>query len=155
MVGKGSQLILEMLTGKKLSIVPILRAGLGMLDGVLTLVPNAKVSIVGLYRDEETLDPVAYFDKVITDIDQRTALIIDPMLATGGTLLATIDLLKQKGCKKIIGLFLVASPEGLERVTKLHPDVELFIAAIDEGLNDNGYILPGLGDAGDKIFGTK
>ena len=152
---QGEPINTEMLTGKKLSIVPILRAGLGMLDGVLTLVPNAKVSIVGLYRDEETLNPVAYFDKVITDIDKRTALIIDPMLATGGTLLATIDLLKQKGCKKIIGLFLVASPEGLERVTKLHPDVELFIAAIDEGLNDNGYILPGLGDAGDKIFGTK
>ena len=152
---QGEPINTEMLTGKKLSIVPILRAGLGMLDGVLTLVPNAKVSIVGLYRDEETLNPVAYFDKVITDIDKRTALIIDPMLATGGTLLATIDLLKQKGCKKIIGLFLVASSEGLERVTKLHPDVELFIAAIDEGLNDNGYILPGLGDAGDKIFGTK
>ena len=145
----------QMLSGKKLSIVPILRAGLGMLDGVLTLVPNAKVSVVGLYRDEETLNPVAYFDKIITDIDQRTALIIDPMLATGGTLLATIDLLKQKGCKKIIGLFLVASPEGLERVTKLHPDVDLFIAAIDDSLNEKGFILPGLGDAGDKIFGTK
>ncbi|WP_416695967.1 uracil phosphoribosyltransferase [Candidatus Pseudothioglobus sp. Uisw_050_01] len=145
----------QMLSGKKLSIVPILRAGLGMLDGVLTLVPNAKVSVVGLYRDEDTLNPVAYFDKVITDIDQRTALIIDPMLATGGTLLATIDLLKQKGCKKIIGLFLVASPEGLERVTKLHPDVDLFIAAVDDSLNEQGYILPGLGDAGDKIFGTK
>ena len=128
---------------------------MGRLDGVLTLVPNAKVSVIGLYRDEETLNPVAYFDKVITDIDQRTALIIDPMLATGGTLLATIDLLKQKGCKKIIGLFLVASPEGLERVTKLHPDVDLFIAAIDDSLNEQGYILPGLGDAGDKIFGTK
>ena len=152
---QGEPINTQMLSGKKLSIVPILRAGLGMLDGVLTLVPNAKVSIVGLYRNEETLEPVAYFDKVIADIDQRTALIIDPMLATGGTLLATIDLLKQKGCKKIIGLFLVASPEGLERVTKLHPDVDLFIAAIDEGLNENGYILPGLGDAGDKIFGTK
>ena len=152
---QGEPINTEMLTGKKLSIVPILRAGLGMLDGVLTLVPNAKVSIVGLYRDEETLEPVAYFDKVIADIDQRTSLIIDPMLATGGTLLATIELLKKKGCKKIIGLFLVASPEGLDRVTKLHPDVDLFIAAIDEGLNENGYILPGLGDAGDKIFGTK
>ena len=152
---QGEPINTQMLSGKKLSIVPILRAGLGMLDGVLTLVPNAKVSIVGLYRNEETLEPVAYFDKVIADIDQRTALIIDPMLATGGTLLATIDLLKQKGCKKIIGLFLVASPEGLERVTKLHPDIDLFIAAIDEGLNENGYILPGLGDAGDKIFGTK
>ena len=152
---QGEPINTQMLSGKKLSIVPILRAGLGMLDGVLTLVPNAKVSVVGLYRDEKTLNPVAYFDKVITDIDQRTALIIDPMLATGGTLLATIDLLKQKGCKKIIGLFLVASPEGLERVTKLHPDVDLFIAAIDDSLNVQGYILPGLGDAGDKIFGTK
>jgi uracil phosphoribosyltransferase len=152
---QGDPINTQMLSGKKLSIVPILRAGLGMLDGVLTLVPNAKVSVVGLYRDEETLNPVAYFDKVINDIDQRTALIIDPMLATGGTLLATIELLKQKGCKKIIGLFLVASPEGLERVTKLHPDVDLFIAAIDESLNEQGYILPGLGDAGDKIFGTK
>ena len=152
---QGEPINTQMLSGKKLSIVPILRAGLGMLDGVLTLVPNAKVSVVGLYRDEETLNPVAYFDKVITDIDQRTALIIDPMLATGGTLLATIDLLKQKGCKKIIGLFLVASPEGLKRVTELHPDVDLFIAAIDDSLNDQGYILPGLGDAGDKIFGTK
>ena len=152
---QGEPIDTQMLSGKKLSVVPILRAGLGMLDGVLTLVPNAKVSVVGLYRDEETLNPVAYFDKVITDIDKRTALIIDPMLATGGTLLATIDLLKQKGCKKIIGLFLVASPEGLDRVTKLRPDVELFIAAIDDSLNENGYILPGLGDAGDKIFGTK
>jgi len=152
---QGEPINTQMLSGKKLSIVPILRAGLGMLDGVLTLVPNAKVSVVGLYRDEETLNPVAYFDKVINDIDQRTALIIDPMLATGGTLLATIELLKQKGCKKIIGLFLVASPEGLERVTKLHPDVDLFRAAIDESLNEQGYILPGLGDAGDKIFGTK
>ena len=152
---QGEPINTQMLSGKKLSIVPILRAGLGMLDGVLTLVPNAKVSVVGLYRDEKTLNPVAYFDKVINDIDQRTALIIDPMLATGGTLLATIDLLKQKGCKKIIGLFLVASPEGLERVTKLHPDVDLFIAAIDDSLNEQGYILPGLGDAGDKIFGTK
>ena len=152
---QGELIKTQMLSGKKLSIIPILRAGLGMLDGVLTLVPNAKVSVVGLYRDEETLNPVAYFDKIITDIDQRTALIIDPMLATGGTLLATIELLKQKGCKKIIGLFLVAAPEGLERVTKLHPDVDLFIAAIDDSLNEHGYILPGLGDAGDKIFGTK
>ena len=152
---QGEPIKVKMLTGKKLTIVPILRAGLGMLDGVLTLVPNAKVSVVGLYRDEETLNPIAYFDKIITNVDKRTALIIDPMLATGGTLLATIDLLQQKGCKKIIGLFLVASPEGLKRVTELHPEVDLFIADIDESLNDKGYILPGLGDAGDKIFGTK
>ena len=145
----------QMLAGKKLTIVPILRAGLGMLDGVMQLVPNAKISVVGLYRDEETLAPVAYFDKIIADVDQRTALIIDPMLATGGTLLATIDLLKQKGCKKIMGLFLVASPEGLERVVASHPDIDLYIAAIDDCLNEQGYIIPGLGDAGDKIFGTK
>ena len=152
---QGEPIKVQMLSGKKLTVVPILRAGLGMLDGVMQLIPNAKVSVVGLYRDEETLNPVAYFDKIITDIDKRTALIIDPMLATGGTLLATIDLLKEKGCKKIIGLFLVASPEGLKRVSELHPEIDLFIAAIDESLNDNGYILPGLGDAGDKIFGTK
>ena len=152
---QGKPIKVQMLSGKKLTVVPILRAGLGMLDGVMQLIPNAKVSVVGLYRDEETLNPVAYFDKIITDVDKRTALIIDPMLATGGTLLATIDLLKEKGCKKIIGLFLVASPEGLKRVSELHPEIDLFIAAIDESLNDNGYILPGLGDAGDKIFGTK
>ena len=152
---QGEPIKVQMLSGKKLTVVPILRAGLGMLDGVMQLIPNAKVSVVGLYRDEETLNPVAYFDKIITDVDKRTALIIDPMLATGGTLLATIDLLKEKGCKKIIGLFLVASPEGLKRVSELHPEIDLFIAAIDESLNDKGYILPGLGDAGDKIFGTK
>ena len=152
---QGKPIKVQMLSGKKLTVVPILRAGLGMLDGVMQLIPNAKVSVVGLYRDEETLNPVAYFDKIITDVDKRTALIIDPMLATGGTLLATIDLLKEKGCKKIIGLFLVASPEGLKRVSELHPEINLFIAAIDESLNDKGYILPGLGDAGDKIFGTK
>lgn len=152
---QGKPIKVQMLSGKKLTVVPILRAGLGMLDGVMQLIPNAKVSVVGLYRDEETLNPVAYFDKIITDVDKRTALIIDPMLATGGTLLSTIDLLKEKGCKKIIGLFLVASPEGLKRVSELHPEIDLFIAAIDESLNDKGYILPGLGDAGDKIFGTK
>jgi len=152
---QGEPIKAQKLSGKKLTVVPILRAGLGMLDGVLRLVPNAKVSVVGLYRDEETLNPVAYFDKIISNVDQRTALIIDPMLATGGTLLATIDLLKQKGCKKIIGLFLVASPEGVKRVNEAHPEVDLFVAAIDDCLNDQGYILPGLGDAGDKIFGTK
>jgi uracil phosphoribosyltransferase len=152
---QGEPINSQMLAGKKLTVVPILRAGLGMLDGVFRLVPNAKVSIVGFYRDEETLEPVAYFDKIISNVDQRTAIVIDPMVATGGTLLATIDLLKQKGCKKIIGLFLVASPEGIKRVSELHPEVDLFIAAIDDCLNDKGYILPGLGDAGDKIFGTK
>jgi len=141
--------------GKKITIVPILRAGLGMLDGVLQLIPNAKVSVVGLYRNEETLKPVAYFDKVVKDVEMRTALIVDPMLATGGTLMATIDLLKQKGCKKILGLFLVAAPEGIRAVVNKHPDVDIYVAAIDTCLNDKGYILPGLGDAGDKIFGTR
>lgn len=141
--------------GKKITIVPILRAGLGMLDGVLQLIPNARVSVVGLYRDEETLMPVAYFDKVINDVEQRTALIVDPMLATGGTLIATIDLLKEKGCKKIMGLFLVAAPEGISAVQEKHPDVDIYLAATDNCLNDKGYILPGLGDAGDKIFGTR
>jgi uracil phosphoribosyltransferase len=111
--------------------------------------------VVGLYRDEETLQPVAYFDKVVKDAAKRTALIVDPMLATGGTLIATIDLLKQKGCKHIMGLFLVAAPEGLKAVQAAHPDVDIYTAAIDERLNEQGYILPGLGDAGDKIFGTR
>lgn len=151
----GDDLVVDHIKGKKITVVPILRAGLGMLDGVLDLIPSAKVSVVGLYRDEETLEPVAYFDKVIEDVSSRTAMIIDPMLATGGTLIATIELLKQKGCKHIFGLFLVAAPEGLEKVRSLHPDVDIYVAAIDQKLNENGYIVPGLGDAGDKIFGTK
>ncbi len=145
---------IQQIQGKKITIVPILRAGLGMLDGVLQLIPSAKISVVGLYRDEETLQPVAYFDKVVKDVSTRTALIVDPMLATGGTLLATIELLKHKGCQKIIGLFLVAAPEGIQAVTSKHPDVDIYVAAIDRCLNEKGYILPGLGDAGDRIFGT-
>ena len=151
----GQKITIEKIKGKKITVVPILRAGLGMLDGVLRLIPNAKISVVGLYRNEETLQPVAYFDKVVKDVPKRTALIVDPMLATGGTLIATIDLLKQKGCKHIMGLFLVAAPEGLEAVQNAHPDVDIYTAAIDEKLNEQGYILPGLGDAGDKIFGTR
>ncbi|MCC2617098.1 uracil phosphoribosyltransferase [Aestuariibacter halophilus] len=151
----GEPIKIDKIKGKKITVVPILRAGLGMLDGVLQLIPNAKISVVGLYRNEQTLQPVAYFDKVVKDVDQRTALIVDPMLATGGTLIATIDLLKQKGCKRIMGLFLVAAPEGIAAVTEAHPDVDIYVAAIDERLNDKGYILPGLGDAGDKIFGTR
>ena len=151
----GKPLKVQSIKGKKITIVPILRAGLGMLDGVLSLIPNAKISVVGLYRDEETLQPVAYFDKVVKHIDKRTALIVDPMLATGGTLIATIDLLKAKGCKNIMGLFLVSAPEGIKAVADAHPDVDIFTAAIDERLNEKGYILPGLGDAGDKIFGTR
>ncbi|TRY33227.1 uracil phosphoribosyltransferase [Aliiglaciecola sp. M165] len=151
----GEDIEVEKIKGKKITVVPILRAGLGMLDGVLRLVPNAKISVVGLYRDEETLQPVAYFDKVVKDVENRTALIVDPMLATGGTLIATIDLLKRKGCKRILGLFLVAAPEGIEAVQDVHPDVDIYVAAIDKQLNEKGYILPGLGDAGDKIFGTR
>lgn len=152
---EGKTIQVERMKGKKITVVPILRAGLGMLDGVMALIPNAKVSVVGLYRDEATLKPVAYFDKVVTDVDNRTALIVDPMLATGGTLIATIDLLKQKGCTEIMGLFLVAAPEGIAAVTEAHPDVDIYTAAIDQHLNEKGYIIPGLGDAGDKIFGTR
>ncbi|GAA6183985.1 MULTISPECIES: uracil phosphoribosyltransferase [Alteromonadaceae] len=151
----GEPIEVSKIKGKKITVVPILRAGLGMLDGVLQLIPNAKISVVGLYRDEETLEPVAYFDKVVKDVDLRTALIVDPMLATGGTLIATIDLLKKKKCKKILGLFLVAAPEGIKEVVKKHPDVDIYVAAIDKKLDHRGYILPGLGDAGDKIFGTR
>ncbi|MFV0421863.1 uracil phosphoribosyltransferase [Oleidesulfovibrio sp.] len=145
----------EQIKGKKTTVVPILRAGLGMLDGLLDMIPGAKVSVVGMFRNEETLEPVTYYSKLANNIDERLALIIDPMLATGGTLVATIDLLKQSGCKQIKGLFLVAAPEGVKRVQDAHPDVDIYIAAMDERLNENGYILPGLGDAGDKIFGTK
>ena len=141
--------------GKKITAVPILRAGLGMLDGFLDMIPGAKVSVVGMFRDEDTLEPVKYYVKLAKDLKHRTAVILDPMLATGGTLVATIDLLKQAGCKSIMGLFLVAAPEGVEREHKAHPEVEIFVAALDKPLNEQGYILPGLGDAGDKIFGTK
>lgn len=145
----------ERIKGKKITIVPILRAGLGMMDGVLKALPSAKVSVVGLYRDEKTLQPVTYFEKLVQDIDQRKAMILDPMLATGGTLIATVDMLKKAGCRDIIGIFLVAAPEGIKKLEAHHPDVDIYVAAVDERLNDNGYILPGLGDAGDKIFGTK
>lgn len=146
---------IDQIKGKKITAVPILRAGLGMLDGFLDMIPGAKVSVVGMFRDEETLEPVEYFVKLAKDMDQRQAVILDPMLATGGTLVATIDLLKKAGCPKIIGLFLVAAPEGVKKVLDAHPDVDIFVAALDEKLNDQGYIIPGLGDAGDKIFGTK
>lgn len=145
----------ERIKGKKITVVPILRAGLGMMNGVLDLIPSAKVSVVGLYRNEDTLKPVKYYVKLSGAIDERIALILDPMLATGGTVVETITLLKAAGCKIIKGLFLVAAPEGIKRVAKFHPDVDIYVAAIDEKLNDIGYILPGLGDAGDKIFGTK
>ena len=145
----------EQIRGKKITVVPILRAGLGMLDGVLEAIPNAKVSVVGLYRDEQTLQPVVYFEKLVEDIAERQAMIIDPMLATGGTLIATIDMLKAAGCKEIIGIFLVAAPEGIEQLQQHHPEVDIYVAAVDSHLDRHGYIIPGLGDAGDKIFGTK
>lgn len=145
----------ERIKGKKITFVPILRAGLGMMDGVFDLIPSAKVSIVGFYRDEKTLQPVQYYVKLAKNIEQRTALILDPMLATGGTLNATITLLKDAGCKSIKGLFLVSAPEGIKTVENLHPDVDIYTAALDDRLNKDGYILPGLGDAGDKLFGTK
>jgi len=145
----------ERIKGKKITVVPILRAGLGMMDGVLDLIPSAKVSVVGLYRNEETLEPVKYYVKMTSKMEERIALILDPMLATGGTLCATIDYLKESGCTKIRGIFLVAAPEGIQKVRESHPDVDVYVAAVDERLNEIGYILPGLGDAGDKIFGTK
>ena len=145
----------ERIKGKKITVVPILRAGIGMLNGVLNLIPSARVSVVGLYRNEDTLEPVKYYVKLTGAIEERIALILDPMLATGGTVVETISLLKQAGCKVIKGLFLVAAPEGIRRVEEQHPDVDVYVAAVDDALNDIGYILPGLGDAGDKIFGTK
>lgn len=145
----------ERIKGKKITVVPILRAGLGMMAGVLDLIPSAKVSVVGLYRNEETLEPVKYYVKMTSKMEERIALILDPMLATGGTLCATIDFLKESGCRKIRGIFVVAAPEGIDRVKREHPDADVYVAAVDERLNEIGYILPGLGDAGDKIFGTK
>lgn len=141
--------------GAKITLVPILRAGLGMLPGVLALIPAAKVGVVGLQRDEETLAPVGYYEKLTGRMDERTALILDPMLATGGTLVATVDMLKAAGCTRIKGLFLVAAPEGIAALEARHPDVEVYTASIDARLNEVGYILPGLGDAGDRIFGTR
>ncbi len=153
--GWAGKVDVDRIKGKKVTVVPILRAGLGMLDGVLDMIPGAKTSVVGFYRNEETLEPVQYYVKLAKDIKNRMAIILDPMLATGGTLMATITLLKDAGCKDIRGLFLVAAPEGLARLEKEHPDVDVYTAALDDRLNEVGYILPGLGDAGDKIFGTK
>lgn len=145
----------ETIKGKKITVVPILRAGIGMMNGVVDMIPSAKVSVVGLYRNETTLAPVRYYVKLAGNMPERIALILDPMLATGGTVIATVDLLKEAGCRRIKGLFLVAAPEGIRRLSEAHPDVEIYVAAVDEKLNDVGYILPGLGDAGDKIFGTR
>ena len=143
------------IAGKKLCVVPILRAGLHMADGILNLTPNAKVGHIGLYRNEETLEPVEYFCKLPSDIAEREVFLVDPMLATGGSAIAAIDLLKKRGIQKIRFLCLIAAPEGVKALTDAHPDIDLYIGAQDERLNENGYILPGLGDAGDRIYGTK
>jgi uracil phosphoribosyltransferase len=145
----------EQIAGRKVTIVPILRAGLGMLDGVLDMIPNAKVSVVGLSRNHETLQPEHYFERLVGHLDERTALIIDPMLATAGSMIATVQLLKDRGCQDIRALVLVAAPEGIRALEAAHPDVRCWTAAVDSHLDDVGYIIPGLGDAGDKIFGTK
>ena len=143
------------LAGKKLAVVPILRAGLGMVDGVLQLVPAAKVGHIGLYRDPETLEPVEYYCKLPADCAQREVFVVDPMLATGGSSVAAIKLLKDRGCRNIHFMCIIAAPEGVERMKKEHPDVDIYIGSLDEKLNEHGYIVPGLGDAGDRIFGTK
>ena len=143
------------LEGKKLAVVPILRAGLGMVDGMLTMIPAAKVGHIGLYRNEETLEPVEYYCKLPKDCSEREIFVVDPMLATGGSSVAAIQMLKERGCKNIKFMCIIAAPEGVERMQKEHPDVDMYVGALDEKLNENGYIIPGLGDAGDRIFGTK
>lgn len=145
----------KVVAGKKLAIIPILRAGLGMVDGLVSLMPAAKVGHVGLYRDPETLKPVEYYCKLPQDIGERDIIVVDPMLATGGSAVATIDLLKSKGAKSIKLANLVAAPEGIAEVQKYHDDVDIYVASVDERLNEHGYIIPGLGDAGDRLFGTK
>lgn len=143
------------LTGKKLAVVPILRAGLGMVDGMLSMIPTAKVGHIGLYRDPETFEPVEYYCKLPADCEDREVFVVDPMLATGGSSAAAIQLLKDKGVKRIRFMCVIAAPEGIERMQKEHPDVNLYVGALDEYLNEHKYIVPGLGDAGDRIFGTK
>ena len=145
----------RMLAGKKLAIVPILRAGLGMVDAMVDLIPSAKIGHIGLYRDPETHEPVEYYCKLPEDIGNRQVYVVDPMLATGGSAVAAIDFLKKHGCKSIIMMNIIGCPEGIKRVTEAHPDVDIYMAACDEHLNDHAYIVPGLGDAGDRIFGTK
>ena len=145
----------KMLAGKKMAVVPILRAGLGMVDGVLNLIPAAKVGHIGLYRDEKTLQPVEYFCKLPQDIADRDIIVVDPMLATGGSSIDALTMLKNRGAKNLKLMCLVGAPEGIEAVQKAHTDVDIYLAAIDERLNEQGYIVPGLGDAGDRLFGTK
>ena len=145
----------RMLAGKKLAIVPILRAGLGMVDALVDLIPSAKIGHIGLYRDPVTHEPVEYYCKLPEDIENRVTFVVDPMLATGGSAVAAIDFLKKHGCRNIIMMNIIGCPEGIRRVREAHPDVEIYVAACDEKLNDHAYIVPGLGDAGDRIFGTK
>lgn len=147
--------VVKELKGKKMAIVPILRAGLGMVDGMLSLIPAAKVGHIGLYRDPETLEPVEYYCKLPADCAEREVFVVDPMLATGGSSVAAIQMLKDKGCKKIHFMCIIAAPEGIKKMEEMHPDVDMYVGALDERLNDHGYIVPGLGDAGDRIFGTK
>ena len=143
------------LAGKKLAIVPILRAGLGMVDGILKLIPSAKLGHIGLYRDPETLEPVEYYCKLPNDVEERDVFVLDPMLATGGSAAAAIGFIKQRGCRTIRLMNIIGAPEGVKKVQEAHPDVDIYVAALDSHLNDHGYIVPGLGDAGDRIFGTK
>ena len=143
------------LAGKKLAVIPILRAGLGMVEGVLTMIPSAKVGHIGLYRNEETLEPVEYYCKIPKDCDERDVFVVDPMLATGGSAIAAIQMLKNRGVKNMRFLCIIAAPEGVKKLQEAHPDVDIYIGALGEHLNENGYIVPGLGDAGDRIFGTK
>ena len=150
-----SKMTAKELAGKKLAVVPILRAGLGMVDGMLSMIPAAKVGHIGLYRNEETLEPVEYYCKLPKDCAEREVFVVDPMLATGGSATAAITMLKNKGVKKIRFMCIVAAPQGIERMQKEHPDVDLYVGALDDHLNENGYIVAGLGDAGDRIFGTK
>jgi uracil phosphoribosyltransferase len=145
----------KVITGKKLAVIPILRAGLGMVDGLLNLVPSARVGHIGLYRDPETLKPVEYYCKLPSDVNERILIVVDPMLATGGSATAALSFLKQRGCSQIKLMCLIAAPEGIAAVQKAHPDVDIYVAAVDERLNEHAYIVPGLGDAGDRLFGTK
>lgn len=145
----------ESIKGKKLTVVPILRAGLGIMEGVLTMIPSARISVIGIFRNEKTLEPVEYFEKFASDMEHRWAVVLDPMLATGGSMLAAIRILKKHGCQYICCLTLVCAPEGMAKIEREFPEVDVYTAAIDRGLDGNGYILPGLGDAGDRLFGTR
>lgn len=153
--GWNSIIKIERIKGKKITVVPILRAGLGMMEGILEHIPSARISVVGVYRDKKTLKPIPYFQKLVPNIEERMAIVVDPMLATGGSIITTIDILKKAGCNNIRVLVLVAAPEGISSLEKAHSDVILYTASVDHKLNEKGYIIPGLGDSGDKIFGTK